>query len=143
METEQERKMNWTDQKINKLKILWKQGIIATEIAKIFGTSKGSIIGKANRLNCTPRKQGGIKRKRSQNIFKQTPEITPTIEPENPTPLMYLTNNQCKFPLWKNSNEPQLFCGRKHQNKFSYCNICYDKTHDKTKLQMKERNRRV
>ena len=131
--------MNWTDQKINKLKGLWEQGMIATEIAKIFGTSKNSIIGKANRLNCTPRKQGGIKRKRSQNIFKELPKITPTIEPENPTLLMSLTDHQCKFPLWKNSNEPQLFCGRKHQNKFSYCNVCYDKTHIKIKPQMKER----
>ena len=130
--------MNWTDQRINKLKELWKQGIIATEIAKIFGTSKGSIIGKANRLNCTPRKQGGTRGKRSQNIFKELPKITPTTELENPTLLMNLTNNQCKFPLWKNSNEPQLFCGRTHWNK-SYCKMHYDKTHDKTKLQMKER----
>ena len=94
--------MNWTDQKINKLKGLWEQGMIATEIAKIFGTSKGSIIGKANRLNCTPRKQGGTRRKRSQTIFKELPKITPTIEPENPTSLTSLADNQCKFPLWKN-----------------------------------------
>ena len=135
--------MNWTDTKIEQLKELWEQNTLTHEIAKQLGTTKNSVIGKANRLNCTPRKQGGIKRKRSQNIFKQTPEITPTIEPENPTPLMYLTNNQCKFPLWKNSNELQFFCGRKHWNKSSYCKMHYDKTHDKTKLQMKERNRRV
>ena len=83
--------MNWTNQKINKLKGLWEQGIIATEIAKIFGTSKNSIIGKANRLNCTPRKQGGTRRKRSQNIFKELPKITPIIELENPTLLMSLS----------------------------------------------------
>ena len=127
--------MNWTDQKINKLKGLWEQGIKAVEIAEIFGTSKNSIIGKANRLNCTPRKQGGIKRKRSQNIFKELPKIT---EPENPTSLTSIKDNQCKFPLWKNSNEPQLFCGRTYWNK-SYCKMHYDKTHDKTKLQAKER----
>ena len=42
-------------------------------------------------------------------------------------------------PLWKNSNELQLFCGKKHWNKSSYCKMHYDKTHDKTKTQMKER----
>ena len=131
--------MNWTDQKVNKLKGLWEQGMIATEIAKIFGTSKNSIIGKANRLNCTPRKQGGIRRKQSQNVFKENPKITPIIELENPTLLINLTNNQCKFPLWKNSNEPQLFCGKQRWNKSSYCKMHYDKTHDKTKLQAKER----
>ena len=64
--------MNWTDQKINKLKGLWEQGIIASEIAKIFGTSKNSIIGKANRLNCTPRKQGGIKENDHKTFSKNS-----------------------------------------------------------------------
>ena len=131
--------MNWTDQKINKLKELWEQGVIATEIAEIFGTSKNSIIGKATRLNCTPRKQGGIRRKRSQNIFKENPKITPITELENPTLLMSLTNNQCKFPLWKNSNEPQLFCGKERWDKSSYCKMHYVESHDKTKPQRKER----
>ena len=131
--------MNWTDQKINKLKELWEQGIKAVEIAKILGTTKGSVIGKANRLNCTPRKQGGIRRKRSQNIFKELPKITPIIELEHPTLLESLTSDQCKFPLWKNSNEPQLFCGRTHWDKSSYCKMHYVESHDKTKPQMKER----
>ena len=78
--------MNWTDQRINKLKKLWEQGIKAVEIAEIFGMSKGSIIGKANRLKCIPRKQGGIRRKQSQNVFKENPKITSVIELENPTP---------------------------------------------------------
>ena len=131
--------MNWTDQKVNKLKRLWEQGMIATEIAKIFGTSKNSIIGKANRLKCNPRKQGGIRRKQSQNVFKENPKITPIIELENPTLLINLTNNQCKFPLWKNSNEPQLFCGRTHWDKSSYCKMHYVESHDKTKPQRKEK----
>ena len=62
-----------------------------------------------------------------------------TIKLENPTLLTNLTDHQCKFPLWKNSNELQVFCGRTHWNKSSYCKMHYDKTHDKTKLQMKER----
>ena len=62
-----------------------------------------------------------------------------TIKLENYTLLTNLTNNQCKFPLWKNSNELQLFCGKKHWNKSSYCKMHYDKAHDKTKLQAKER----
>ena len=131
--------MNWTDQKINKLKGLWEQGIKAIEIAEIFGTSKNSIIGKANRLKCIPRKQGGIRRKQSQNVFKENPKIAPIIELENPTLLESLTSDQCKFPLWKNSNEPQLFCGRTHWDKSSYCKMHYVESHDKTKPQMKER----
>ena len=126
--------MKWTDQKINKLKKLWEQGNIATDIAKVFGTTKGSIIGKANRLNCTPRKHGGtLKIKRPHTIFKYEPQkITPITEPENPTLLVSLTNNQCKFPLWEKPDEPQLFCGKERWDKSSYCKIhtenCYIKT---------------
>ena len=137
METEQERKMKWTDQEINKLKEMWEQGIIATEIAEILGTTKGSVIGKANRLDCIPRKVGNVRGvKRPHTFFKENPKITPVIEPEDPTSLIKITDNQCKFPLWKNSSEPQLFCGRTHWNK-SYCKMHYDKTHDKP--QAKER----
>ena len=131
--------MNWTDQKINKLKKLWEQGIKATEIAEIFGTSKNSIIGKAHRLKCIPRKVGcsqGVKRPRT--IFKEIPKITPIIELENPTPLTSLTDHQCRFPLWKNPDEPQLFCGRTHWNK-SYCKMHYVESHVEIKLQAKER----
>ena len=62
-----------------------------------------------------------------------------TIKLENPTPLTKLTNHQCKFPLWKNSNEPQLFCGRTHWDKSSYCKMHYVESHDKRKEKKDER----
>ena len=125
--------MKWTSPDINKLKDLLKRNFKTVEIAKILNTTKNSIIGKSNRLRRATRK------KQSHHLIKYKPQqLTPIIEPENPTPLISLKENQCKFPLWKNSNEPQLFFGRTHLNK-SYCKMHYDKTHDKTKLQMKER----
>ena len=118
--------MNWTDKKIEKLKELWEQGDAATEIATVFGVSKNAIIGKANRLNFTPRKRGGV------HGIKRSHESAPiTIESETPTLLLDLTNDQCKFPLWEKSNEPQLFCGKESWNKSSYCRMHYDKTHIK------------
>ena len=126
--------MKWTSPDINKLKDLLKRNFKTVEIAKILNTTKNSIIGKSNRLRRATRK------KQSHPLIKYKPQqLTPIIELENPTPLISLKENQCKFPLWENSDEPQLFCGRKHQNKFSYCNICYDKTHVKIKPQAKER----
>ena len=118
--------MNWTDKKIDKLKELWEQGDAATEIAEVFGVTKNAIIGKANRLNLAPRKRGvslGIKHPRES--------VPINVRPENPTLLESLTNDQCRFPLWKKSDEPNLFCGREHWNKSSYCKMHYDKTHIK------------
>ena len=118
--------MNWTNKKIDKLKELWEQGDAATEIAEVFGVSKNAIIGKANRLNFTPRKRGGT------YGIKHLRESAPiTTEPENPTPLESLTSDQCRFPLWDKSTDPQFFCGREHWNKSSYCKMHYEKSHVK------------
>ena len=118
--------MNWTNKKIDKLKELWEQGDMAVEIAEVFGVTKNAIIGKANRLNFTPRKRGGA------HGIKRPRESAPiTIELENPTLLESLTNEQCKFPLWNKRTDPKLFCGKESWNKSSYCRMHYDKTHIK------------
>ena len=132
--------MKWTSPDINKLKDLLKRGFKTVAIAKILNTTKNSIIGKANRLRRATRK------KQSHALIKYKPQQpTPITELENPTPLISLKENQCKFPLWENSDEPQLFCGRKHQNESSYCKIHHDKTHikinqEKNKREYKQMN---
>ena len=118
--------MNWTNKKIEKLKELWEQGDAATEIAGVFDVTKNAIIGKAHRLNLAPRKRGGV------HGIKHPRESVPIdIEPENPTSLENLTNDQCKFPLWDKPTDPQFFCGREHWNKSSYCKMHYEKSHVK------------
>ena len=118
--------MNWTDKKIDKLKELWEQGDAATEIAEVFGVSKNAIIGKANRLNFTPRKRGG-----AYGIKRPRESVPIVIEPENPTSLESLTSDQCKFPLWDKDTDPKLFCGKERWNKASYCKMHYEKSHVK------------
>ena len=118
--------MNWTNKKIEKLKELWEQGDVATEIAKVFDVSKNAIIGKANWLNLTPRKRGG-----AHGIKRPHESVPIVIEPENPTSLIDLTNDQCKFPLWDKPTDPQLFCGKERWNKSSYCRMHYEKSHIK------------
>ena len=50
--------MKWTDYRLSKLREMWGKGYPAIEIASMLGVTKNSIIGKANRLNLTPRKRG-------------------------------------------------------------------------------------
>ena len=118
--------MNWTNKKIDKLKELWEQGDAATEIAEVFGVTKNAIIGKANRLNFTPRKRGGA------HGIKPLRESAPiTIELEKPTLLIDLTSDQCKFPLWDKTTDPNLFCGKERWDKAPYCKMHYEKSHVK------------
>ena len=118
--------MSWTDKKIEKLKELWEQGDAATEIAKVFGTTKGSVIGKAHRLNCTPRKRGAVRG--IKHIREPVPIV---VGPENPTGLEDLTNTHCRFPLWDKPTDPQFFCGRERGGESSYCQMHEEKTHVK------------
>ena len=114
--------MKWTNKQVAQLKSLWKKGTIAEEIGEILGTSKGAIIGKANRVGCASRKF-----KRLPHVIKEhwgyvkTPRVSrkqvlerllSEMEPENPTALESLTPNQCKFPLGKEEDAANLFCGR-------------------------------
>ena len=117
--------MQWTDTKIEQLKELWEQGSVATEIAKELGTSRCSVLGKANRLKLTPRRRGclsGTKQPSATPRYKPK-EIPPSAiaEPENPTLFEEITDDMCKFPKWDKPNEPRLCCGRKVFKYYSYC----------------------
>ena len=109
--------MIWTQEKMDQLKELWKGGTIAVEIAEVLGTSKNSVIAKANRLHCAPRKKGGVLGRTSSrgNYVSRKGILVDTLtemEPENPTSLEHLTPDQCKFPLGKEEDPPKFFCGR-------------------------------
>ena len=114
--------MTWTQAKIAQLKKLWKEGTVATEIGKLLGTSKNSVIAKAHRLHCAPRKSGRLNS--APRKFHTSPTQTRVtrkevlqailreMEPENPTSLENLTDNQCRFPLGEEEEAPTFFCGR-------------------------------
>ena len=42
--------MSWTDERVAELRRLWDTGKSASEIGKILGVSKNSVVGKAHRL---------------------------------------------------------------------------------------------
>jgi len=87
-------------------------------------TTKGAIIGKANRLNFAPRKRGAVLG------IKHDP-VPIVVEPENPTALEDLTNTHCRFPLWDKLTDPHFFCGRTPWNKSSYCKMHEETAHVK------------
>ena len=70
--------MAWTDQMVEDLKVMWKQGLTTAEIGKRLGVSKNSIVGKVHRLGLSGR-PSPIKKKEDK-VAAPAPEIkkTPT-----------------------------------------------------------------
>ena len=52
--------MNWTDERVEKLKKLWSEGLSASQIAaQLGGVSRNAVIGKVHRLNLPGRAKSG------------------------------------------------------------------------------------
>ena len=133
--------MSWTPEREDKLKELWKKGHTASQIANLIpGTTRNSIIGKAHRLNLEAR----AKSKKIPSVSKQKTQegsqpkhekigsrrnkfkallLDKSFPPENPTKLLDLTEEHCKWPLGPKMEPAHLFCGRKPVNKFPYCEL--------------------
>jgi len=128
--------MNWTEERVAKLKELWGKGNTASQIAEIIGeVSRNAVIGKAHRLNLSAKiikKSSNISSKNT-NFIKNNLKIKnrkikfrsllldKDFEPAKNLSLEELTENTCKYMEGHPDQEPSSFCGRKNVDKFSYC----------------------
>ena len=131
--------MSWTDEKVEKLRELWKKGHTASQIAEVLGdTTRNAVIGKAHRLNLearAPSKNSGSPSSRDNRQVKRSPAPTSrkakfqsilldkNFEPENPKSLEDLTDQTCKWPIGHPNEEKFYFCGRKPEGEFPYCKL--------------------
>lgn len=133
--------MAWTDEMVEGLRSMWKQGLTTNEIAKNLGVSKNSIVGKVHRLNLTAR-PSPIKKKDDEEEEVETKPAKPAAKPvkkititpvEIKTPvhdkkaskngvcLTELDNHTCRWPLGDPRDENFCFCGKKVRSGQTYC----------------------
>ena len=72
--------VNWTDERVERLKKLWSEGLSASQIAaQLGGVSRNAVIGKVHRLSLPGRaKAGGATSARSQKRTTVSAQARPT-----------------------------------------------------------------
>ncbi len=141
--------MSWTDEKIEKLKKLWKKGLTTVEIGKELGISKNAVVGKAHRLKLesrpspikkavdkkpiTPENKVEAKPTKSAKVKEQPkakekpqPQTQPKekekiIPPENMVTLMDVTATSCRWPIGDPQDPDFHFCDKEAVEGRPYC----------------------
>ena len=136
--------MSWDETKINFLKEYWKKGLTASQIAeKIGNVTRNAVIGKAHRLNLQARavSKKTVSKVKAENNDTEVKQqklgsrvskfkallLDPSFPPEQPTKLIDLTDEHCRWPLGEKMEMATFFCGRKiiksknSGKRLSYC----------------------
>ena len=79
--------MSWTDDRVEKLKNLWAEGLSASQIAKdLGGVTRNAVIGKVHRLGLPARTPGGGSKsdasKKAEKATKTAAKAAPKAEPK-------------------------------------------------------------
>jgi GcrA cell cycle regulator len=130
--------MEWTEERVDKLKALWAEGHTASEISHRLGVTRNAVIGKVHRLGLGGRTAAAAPRTifahtphRSQarsNWRSATPSVTPPPHPRftetsaAPTAILLTLNpHSCRWPIGHPDDPDFGFCGRHREGSASYC----------------------
>lgn len=96
--------MSWTEERIERLRQMWGQGMSASEIADSLGdVTRNAVIGKAHRLGLSGR-PSPIRR-----------------QPSRGATILALTERMCKWPVGDPRNADFHFCGNPAHPGVPYC----------------------
>ncbi len=94
--------MSWTDERVERLKKLWNEGLSASQIAAdLGGVTRNAVIGKVHRLGLSGR--------------AKSPTRPLKLE------LIELTEITCKWPIGDPAHDDFHFCGHKCKDGSPYC----------------------
>ena len=140
--------MDWSSERIEQLRALWRDGLSASQIAAVLGgITRNAVIGKAHRLGLTGRpspiknriagqaRPRPVRRPRAERVPAQRPPAvaaTPVrrVEPALPpleledmpgATILTLTDRICKWPIGDPRDPDFHFCGRVSAEGLPYC----------------------
>jgi len=138
------RNRGWTDERLDRLRLMWQDGKTAAAIAAELGVSRSGVLGKIFRLRLGAKagdktkksaksktnrqKRKSKRRARPVELTRRRGQSKEAAAPPTPAPgpktLFELTNNCCRWPYQRPGTREFFFCGAADadlENGMPYC----------------------
>ncbi len=102
----------WSEDRVEKLRKLWADGLTTGEIGKRLGVSKNSVVGKAHRLNLESRPSPIRRSAKKIEKAKKKPTVYKLAD---------LTSQTCRWPFGDPTDDNFHFCGLPVFQSKPYC----------------------
>ncbi|MCK5623387.1 MAG: global cell cycle regulator GcrA-like protein [Alphaproteobacteria bacterium] len=121
--------MEWTEERVARLKGLWGEGRTASQIAATLGdVTRNAVIGKAHRLGL----KGRPSPIRKEKVATPAPKLARRPAAQTPARPSRVSDRQCHWPLGHPREPGFHFCGAPAIDDKPYCaehcNIAYRRT---------------
>ncbi len=131
--------VDWTDEKVEILTELWREGQSARQIAEVLGdgVTRNAVIGKANRLGLSkPSKSSVTRKQRKEERIKAK-----LMAPEGGATILTLTSSTCRWPIGDPGDEDFRFCGGPANPSQPYCEYHAQLAYQTATSRERKRNR--
>lgn len=121
--------MEWTEERVAKLKALWGEGRTASQIAVMLGdVTRNAVIGKAHRLGL----KGRPSPIRTEKLVAHAPKPARRTATQAPVRSSRVSDRQCHWPIGHPREPGFHFCGAPAIDDKPYCaehcNVAYRRT---------------
>ena len=100
----------WTDERLEKLKELWTQGLSISQIGEALGVSRNAIAGKAHRMGL-PKRPSPISRTKVEKPKVVMPEVAENLPLRLELRQLEWSRSKCCWPTGDPKKYGFVFCG--------------------------------
>ena len=109
--------MNWSEERVERLRVLWRKGLSTAEIGRELGVSKNSVVGKAYRMkDMEPRPSPIVGRVTGRAVGRAKPA-----RPQRIGDPVELGPQMCRWPFGDPGDADFHFCGKQVAPGKPYC----------------------